>query len=140
LVSSQKAKAGMPNKSLIAIVDDDASMREAMMSLMRALGFLVETFPCAEDFLKSDGLQRTSCLIADVRMPGMSGLELYRRLVASGKPIPTVLITAHSNDEVRERALKAGIVCYLTKPLDEDDLLGCIRSALDQSKTEGKKP
>ena len=78
----------MPNKPLIAVVDDDASVREAMMSLMRALGFLAETFPSAEDFLKSDGLQRTSCLIADVRMPGMSGLELYRHLVASGKPIP----------------------------------------------------
>jgi FixJ family two-component response regulator len=127
----------MPNKPLIAIVDDDASVREAMMSLMRALGFLVETFPCAEDFLQSDSLQRTACLIADVRMPGMSGLELYRRLVASGKPIPTVLITAHSDDGVRARALKAGIICYLTKPFREDDLLGCIRSALDHGKSEG---
>ena len=127
----------MPNKPLIAVVDDDASVREAMMSLMRALGFLAEAFPSAEDFLKSDGLQRTSCLIADVRMPGMSGLELYRRLVASGKPIPTVLITAHSDDGVRARALKAGIICYLTKPFREDDLLGCIRSALDHGKTEG---
>ncbi len=130
----------MPNKPVIAIVDDDASVREAMMSLMRALGFITEAFPCAEDFLKSDGLQRTSCLIADVRMPGMSGLELYRRLVASGKPIPTVLITAHSDDGVRARALKAGIIGYLTKPFREDDLLGCIRSALDHAKTEGKGP
>jgi FixJ family two-component response regulator len=130
----------MPNKPLIAIVDDDASMREAIMSLMRALGFLAEAFPCAEDFLRSDGLQRTSCLVADVRMPGMSGLELYRRLVALGKPIPTILITAHADDPLRARTLKAGILCYLTKPFDEDDLLGCIRSALDQSKTEGKRP
>jgi FixJ family two-component response regulator len=130
----------MPNKPLIAIVDDDASMREAIMSLMRALGFTAEAFPCAEDFLKSDGRQRTSCLIADVRMPGMSGLELYRRLVALGKPIPTVLVTAHPDDRVRARALKAGILCYLTKPFDEEDLLGCIRSALDQGKTEGKRP
>jgi FixJ family two-component response regulator len=130
----------MPNKSLIAIVDDDASVREAIMSLMRALGFIAEAFPCAEDFLKSDGLQRTSCLIADVRMPGMSGLELYRRLVALGKPIPTVLITAHSDDEARARALKAGIICYLTKPFDDDDLLGCIRSALDHGRKRGKGP
>ena len=128
----------MPNKPMIAIVDDDASVREAVMSLMRALGFLVEAFSSAEDFLKSDGLAHTSCLIADVRMPGMSGLELYRRLVASGKPIPTVLITAHSDDEVRTRALKAGIICYLTKPFREDDLLGCIRSALDHGNKEGK--
>ena len=126
----------MPNKPLIAVVDDDASVREAIMSLMRALGFIAETFPSAEDFLKSDGLQRISCLIADVRMPGMSGLELYRRLVASGRPIPTVLITAHSDDGVRGRALQAGIICYLTKPFREDDLLGCIRSALDHGKTE----
>jgi FixJ family two-component response regulator len=130
----------MPNNPLIAIVDDDASVREAMMSLMRALGFLVEAFPCAEDFLKSDGPQRTACLITDVRMPGMSGLELYRRLVALGKPIPTVLITAHPDDRVRARALKAGIICYLTKPFREDDLLGCIRSALDHGKTEGSVP
>jgi FixJ family two-component response regulator len=130
----------MPNKPVIAIVDDDESVREATMSLMRALGFLAEAFPCAEDFLKSDGLQRTSCLIADVRMPGMSGLELYRRLVASGKPIPTVLITAHSDDGVRARALQAGITCYLTKPFREDDLLGCIRSALDRGKRKGKGP
>jgi FixJ family two-component response regulator len=127
----------MPNKPLIAIVDDDASVREAMMSLMRALGFLAEAFPCAEDFLKSDGLQRTSCLIADVRMPGVSGLELHRRLVASGRPIPTVLITTHSDERVRAGALKDGIICYLTKPFREDDLLGCIRSALDHGNAEG---
>jgi FixJ family two-component response regulator len=137
---AQKAKAGMPTNTLIAIVDDDVSLREAMVSLMRALGFVAEAFPCAEDFLKSDGLQRTSCLIADVRMPGMSGLELYRHLVASGKPIPTVLITAHSDDGVRARALKAGIICYLTKPFREDDLLECIRSALDRGKRKGKGP
>jgi FixJ family two-component response regulator len=130
----------MPNKPVITIVDDDESVREATMSLMRALGFTSEAYPCAEDFLKSDGLQRTSCLIADVRMPGMSGLELYRRLVASGKPIPTVLITAHSDDGVRARALQAGIICYLTKPFREDDLLGCIRSALDRGKRKGKGP
>ena len=128
----------MRNNPLIAIVDDDQSVREATMSLMRALGFHAEAFPCAEDFLKSDGVQRTACLIADVRMPGMSGLELHRHLVASGKPIPTVLITAHSDDGVRARARNVGILCYLTKPFREDDLLGCIRSALDHGKTEGK--
>jgi FixJ family two-component response regulator len=130
----------MPNKPVIAIVDDDESVREAMVSLMRALGFLVKAFPCAEDFLKSDAAQRTDCLIADVRMPGMTGLELYRHLVAAGKPIPTVLITAHSDDGVRARALKDGIICHLTKPFREDELLGCIRSALDHGKKEGKGP
>ena len=130
----------MPNKPVITIVDDDESVREATMSLMRALGFTSEAYQCAEDFLQSGRIERTSCLIADVRMPGMSGLELYRRLVASGKPIPTVLITAHSDDGVRARALKAGIICYLTKPFREDDLLGCIRSALDRGKRKGKGP
>jgi len=129
----------MPKKKpVIAIVDDDDSIREATMSLMRALDFSAEAYPCAEDFLTSGRLQRTSCLIADVRMPGMSGLELHRRLVLSGNPIPTVLITAHPDDGARARALEAGIIGYLTKPFDVDDLLGCIRSALDHRKKDGK--
>ncbi len=119
----------MPTKKpVIAIVDDDNSVREAIMSLLRAVGFANEAYSCAEDFLTSGRLQRTSCLIADVRMPGMSGLELHRRLVLSGNPIPTVLITAHPDDGTRARALEAGIIGYLTKPFDENDVLGCIRS------------
>jgi FixJ family two-component response regulator len=125
-------------KPVIAIVDDDESVREAIMSLLRAVGFTSEAYPCAEDFLTSGRLQRTSCLIADVRMPGMSGLELHRRLVLSGNPIPTVLITAHPDDGARARALEAGIIGYLIKPFDDDDLLGCIRSALDHRKKDGK--
>jgi FixJ family two-component response regulator len=129
----------MPKKKpVIAIVDDDDSIREATMSLMRALDCSAEAYPCAEDFLTSGRLQRTSCLIADVRMPGMSGLELHRRLVLSGNPIPTVLITAHPDDGTRARALEAGIIGYLTKPFDDEDLLGCIRSALDHRKQDGK--
>jgi FixJ family two-component response regulator len=128
----------MPNKPVIAIVDDDQSVREALMSLMRALGFVSEAYGCAEDFLRSRRLHRIACLIADVRMPGMTGLELYRHLVASGKPIPTVLITAHQDGEGRRRALSAGVICYLTKPFNEDDLLGCIHSALERRKNDGK--
>jgi FixJ family two-component response regulator len=138
LVSKRESKAEMPKKPVIAIVDDDESVRAATMSLMRAFGFRAEAYPCAEDFLSSGRLQRTSCLIADVRMPGMSGLELHRHLVASGNPIPTVLITAHPDDGVRARALQAGIIGYLTKPFDENDLLGCIHSALDHRKNDGK--
>ncbi len=96
IVLETKVKAEMPNKPVITIVDDDEFVRTALMSLMRALGFVSEAYRCAEDFLKSGRLHRTSCLIADVRMPGMTGLELHRHLVASGHPIPTVLITAHS--------------------------------------------
>ena len=128
----------MPKKQpVIAIVDDDEPVREATMSLLRAVGFGTEAYASAEDFLKSGRLHRLSCLIADVRMGGMSGPELHRRLGSLGKPIPTVLITAHPDDQVRARALKAGVVGYLTKPFAEDDLLGCIRSALEHGKRDG---
>jgi FixJ family two-component response regulator len=128
----------MPKKPVIAIVDDDESVREALMSLMRALGYASEAYACAEDFLRSGRLRRASCLIADVRMTGMTGLELHRHLVASGDPIPTVLITAHYDEAGRTSALQAGILCYLAKPFDEDDLLGCIHSALEHRKNDGK--
>jgi FixJ family two-component response regulator len=117
-------------KPLISIVDDDESVREATSGLMKALGYTAEAFSCAEDFLQSRQLQRTSCLIADVNMPGMSGLDLHRRLTASGKPIPTILITAYPDEGARESALDAGVICYLSKPFDEGDLLSCIHSVL----------
>lgn len=85
----------------------------------------------AEEFLSSRQVPRTSCLIADVHMPGMTGLELHRHLMASGKTIPTILITAYPDDSVRERALGDGVVCYLTKPFEENDLLACIRSSVN---------
>lgn len=128
----------MPNKPVITIVDDDESVRTALMSLMRALGFVSEAYACAEDFLKSGRLHRTSCLIADVRIPGMTGLELHRHLVTAGHPIPTVLITAHYDEAGRASALQAGVICYLAKPFDEEDLLGCIHSALAHRKHDGK--
>ncbi len=88
----------MPKKPVIAIVDDDTSVREGTMDLVKAMGFIAEAFSCAEEFLKSKRLHSTSCLIADVRMPGMTGLELHNRLVRSGNVIPTILITAFPND------------------------------------------
>jgi len=120
----------VPKKPLISIVDDDESVREATKGLMKSLGFGAEAFPSAADFLTSRHLRRTSCLIADVNMPGMTGPELHHRLMASGNTIPTILITAYPDDDVRARALGAGVVGYLRKPFDEDDLLVCIRSAL----------
>jgi FixJ family two-component response regulator len=117
-------------KPLISIVDDDESMREAIKGLMRSLGYRVEAVACAQAFLSSRHAGRTSCLIADMQMPGMTGLELHRRLLASGKPIPTILITAYPDNSVRERALAAGVIGYLSKPFEQDDLLACIRSAL----------
>ena len=120
----------MPRTAVIAIVDDDHSIREALTSLVRSLGYIAVAFECAEDLLKFRRRRSVSCLIADVQMPGMTGLELHNRLVASGKPIPTILITAFPDERSRERALQAGVIGYLTKPFSEDDLLACIRSSL----------
>ena len=121
-------------KPLISIVDDDESVREAAKGLMKSLGYTAETFPSAEDFLRSREVPRTACLIADVNMPGMSGLDLHRHLSTTGKRIPTILITAYPDDSARERALNAGVICYLSKPFDEGDLLSCIHSALPSDK------
>jgi FixJ family two-component response regulator len=94
------------------------------------LGYAAVAFECAEDLLKSKRRHSISCVIADVQMPGMTGLELYHRLSASAEPIPTILITAYPEDGTQERALAAGVTGYLSKPFDENDLLACVRSAL----------
>ena len=124
----------MTSKVMISIVDDDGSVREATMSLMKALGYNSEAFASAEEFLASARRYDTSFLIADVQMPGMSGLELHRQMASSDNPVPTVLITAHADDCTRESALKAGVVGFLAKPFAEEDLLGCIKSALEGQK------
>lgn len=128
----------MPKKAVIAIVDDDESVREALTSLIRSLGYAAVAFGCAEDLLKSRRRRSVSCVVADVQMPGMTGFELHNRLVASGKPIPTILITAFPDERARERALQSGVICYLTKPFSEDDLLACIRSTLAPSAAAGQ--
>ncbi|CDM62322.1 MULTISPECIES: response regulator transcription factor [Rhizobium] len=121
----------MPTKKpLIAIVDDDEPMRAAIKGLMRSMGFDAETFSSADDFLKSPHIRRTGCLVTDINMPGMSGLDLHRRLVASGESIPTVFITAFPEKNVRPTALGGDIVGFLTKPFGEQVLLDCILSAL----------
>jgi len=125
-------------KPLISIVDDDEPMREAVKGLMKSWGYRVEAAASAEEFLRSPHVYSTSCLIADVQMPGMTGLDLHRHLSASGKVIPTVLITAYPDDGVRERALAAGVSGYLSKPFDENDLLACIRSALTNAGSGGR--
>jgi FixJ family two-component response regulator len=101
-----------------------------MRRLMRSLGYPVEVFSSATDFLASPRLLETACLIADVQMPAMSGLDLHRSLVAAGQAIPTILVTAYPNDVDRARALNAGVVCYLAKPIDGTLLTGCLREAL----------
>ena len=126
-----RSETGVPRKPLISVVDDDVSVGAAIRSLLRSVGFATEAFQSAEDFLASRQLHRTSCLITDLNMTGMSGYALHKQLVASGRNIPTVLITAYHDDSIREEALKDGVICYLIKPFDENDLLACVRSALD---------
>jgi FixJ family two-component response regulator len=120
----------MPNASLVSVVEDDQFFRESMTRLMRSLGCSVEAFPSAADFLASPRLIETACLIADVHMPAMTGLELYRHLIDAGYAIPTILVTAYPDDDVRARALNNGVVCYLRKPVDEKHLMRCLRAAL----------
>jgi len=120
----------MPKAPLILVVDDDQFFRESMRRLMRSLGYAVEAFPSAADLLASPRLVETACLIADVHMPAMTGVELYRRLIETGHAIPTILVTAYPDDDVRARALEDGVVCYLRKPVDEKHLMRCLRAAL----------
>jgi FixJ family two-component response regulator len=120
----------MLNRKLIAIVDDDRFYRESMRKLMMSLGHTVEAFPSAADFLASCVLLDTACLVTDVNMPGMTGVELHRHLVDAGYAIPTILVTAYPDEVVRDQALKAGVFCYLSKPVDDEYLDRCLRSAL----------
>jgi len=101
---------------------------------MRSLGYMTEVFSSAADFLASHRLDETTCLIADVHMPAMTGVELYRQLIETGRRIPTILVTAYPNDIDRDRALKDGVVCYLHKPLDEQNLSRCLSAALSSAR------
>jgi FixJ family two-component response regulator len=120
---------------LVAIVDDDKSIRRATQDLLMAAGFSTAAFHDAESFLASASRACAACLVADMRMPRMSGLELYKALVASGNSIPTVIITAHPEELTQARAREAGITCYLTKPFAPDELLECVREALAKSRS-----
>ena len=115
---------------LIAIVDDEEPVRDATKSLVRSLGYHASTFATADDFLKSGQVHDTSCLITDVQMPGLSGLDLQDRLIARGHCIPIIFMTGYPDDNVRARALKAGAVCFLNKPFSLDHFIGCIEKAL----------
>ncbi|MER9433238.1 response regulator [Mesorhizobium sp. M0408] len=120
----------MMNKALVSVVEDDRSFRESMGRLMRALGYTVEIFSSATEFLASPRVAETACLIADINMPVMTGLELHRRLIDTDRAIPTILVTAFPNDVDRARAMNDGVVCYLGKPVDEERLTQCVCAAL----------
>ena len=126
----------MTPQQCIAIVDDDQSVREAATNLFRSMGFPVVAFASAEEFLDSDSVESTSCLVLDVQMPGMGGLRLQSHLVSTGRHIPIVFVTGYPDEGVRTKALASGAVCFLTKPFAEGDLLDGLRSALT-STSEG---
>jgi FixJ family two-component response regulator len=113
----------------ISIVDDDESVREALKSLLKSVGFQADAFASAEEFLGSGELPRTACLILDVRMPGMSGVELQERLSVSHRGLRIVFISAHADDEARARALENGAVAFLQKPFSDEALLDAIDAA-----------
>jgi len=115
---------------VISVVDDDASVREATKSLLRSLGYRATVFSSAEEFLRSEDAKHAVCLITDVQMPGLSGLELYERLVDAGRSIPVIFITAFPEEKIRRWALARGACGFLKKPFDEQSLIGCIDRAL----------
>jgi len=116
---------------MVAIVDDDDLMRSALQGLLKAVGLPAQAFASAEDFLKSGQQHQTGCLITDIRMPGMSGLELQAKLNAEACRIPTIFITAHGDEKMRMQALRAGAVEFLSKPFDDESLLESVRAALE---------
>ena len=129
----------MSNPSVISIIDDDDSVRAATRNLVRSLGYVVHTFASAEDFLRSPHLKETSCVITDVRMPDMSGLDLQAHLLAKGQIFPFIFVTAFSVEGERDRALKAGATCFLSKPFDGETLIECLETALAQNGAAASK-
>jgi FixJ family two-component response regulator len=121
---------------VISVVDDDESIRSGMKSLLRSLGMTVRLFESAEDFLKSHCVRDTSCLILDVQMPGMGGIELQRQLISQGLSTPIIFITAFPDEGIRAQVLEAGAVCFLSKPFDEQILLQCLDAALKRRRGE----
>ena len=123
--------ASKNNSKLIAIVDDDDSMRSALEGLLKSVGLPAQAFASAEEFLNSGQQHHTTCLIADIRMPGMSGLELQAHLNTERCRIPTIFITAHGDEKMRLQALRAGAVEFLSKPFDDETLLDSVQAALE---------
>jgi FixJ family two-component response regulator len=126
---SQQTQA-MPRIALISIVDDDEALRRSLDNLVRSAGLRAGGFSSAEAFLESNQLGETDCLLLDVRLPGMSGLELQRQLVSANSDVPIFFMTAHESGDQRTQALAAGAVAFLNKPFDEEDLLNAIDTAL----------
>jgi FixJ family two-component response regulator len=123
---------GQDDTPVVSIVDDDESLRRALRNLLRSVGFRVETFASAEAFLESIHQEETSCLVLDLRMPGMNGFELLSHLSGTGSRIPVVILTSLGDDEARQRSLESGAVAFLSKPVSGKALLDAVRAAMDQ--------
>ncbi len=126
----------MAKSHVISIIDDDPSVREATQSLIRSLGYDAQVFASAEEYLRSDKLNDSSCLITDLHMPGMSGTDLQDRLIADGYEIPIIFVTAYYEDRVRERVMDAGAFGFLRKPFNDESLIACLDKALNASSTK----
>jgi FixJ family two-component response regulator len=128
----------MPKAPLISLVEDDDPFRGSLIKLLRSLGYAVEAFSSAADFLASRSLGETACLITDIKMPAMTGRELCARLLELGHNIPTILVTAYADDAMVSRASNDGVVCCLRKPFDDNDLADCVQRALERGKPSEK--
>jgi len=121
---------------VISIIDDDPSVREATQSLIRSLGYDAQVFASAEEYLQSDSVNDSSCLITDLHMPGMSGTDLQDRLIAEGYQIPIIFVTAYYEDRIRDRVMDAGAFGFLRKPFNDESLIACLDKALNASSTK----
>lgn len=126
----------MAKSHVISIIDDDPSVREATQSLIRSLGYDAQAFASAEEYLRSDRVNDSSCLITDLHMPGMSGTDLQDRLIAEGYQIPIIFVTAYYEDRVRDRVMDAGAFGFLRKPFNDESLIACLDRALNSSSTK----
>jgi FixJ family two-component response regulator len=121
---------------MISIIDDDVCAREATAGVVRSLGYAFMTFVSAEDFLGSDRVNSASCLITDMHLPGLSGLELYQRLRADGLAVPTIFVTGHPDETTRTQALSAGAIAFLSKPFGKKTMHDCLKAALSRHETD----
>ena len=121
---------GERDRAVVSIVDDDASLRRSVRNLLLSVGLRVETFASAEEFLRSAQRDNTGCLVLDLRMTGMNGLDLLRHVAATGSRVPVVILTAHGEEEARQQALEAGAVAFLRKPFQGDALLDAVQTAM----------
>jgi FixJ family two-component response regulator len=129
--ASARKEIRLSKRKLLAVVDDDEEFREALATLLRTIGFQVDEYRSGPDFLASSKATAAACLIADVQMPGMTGIQLYRRMVETGNMTPTILVTAYPDEAVKKQMLIDGVVCYLQKPIDQSALMACINSVVE---------